>query len=401
MRKDRDKDVKEVVIAAGARTPIGSFGGSLANVPLVEFTAVAMRAALERAGVSGSEVDEVVMGQVFQAGFRANPARQAALRAGINVAAPASVINQQCSSGSRAVQIGADQIRLGRAQIVVAGGMEAMSQVPFVALGHRSGKKLGHDTLYDGLLWDGLIDPTVDAHMGVTAETVAGQYGIGRAAGDEVALTSQQRAAAAQQAGRFTDEIVAVPVPGRRRGETVMFSADEHLRPDTDLDALARLSPVFTADGVCTAGNSSGINDGAVALVLMDADTARQRQAPVLAHLRAAVSVSVAPEVMGIGPVPAIHALLEQTGLSADDIDLYEINEAFAVQAQACVQELGLPADRVNVNGGAIALGHPVGATGARLILTLAHELRRRGLKRGIASQCAGGGPAMATLIEL
>lgn len=393
--------MKEVVIAAGARTPFGTFGGSLSKVPLVEFTAVAMKEAMARAGVDGADVDEVVMGQVFQAGFRANPARQAALRAGIKVEAPACVINQQCSSGSRAVQIGADQIRLGRARIVVAGGMEAMSQVPYLSVTHRYGQKLGHDQLYDGLLWDGLIDPMVNGHMGVTAENVARQYGIGREAGDELALTSQQLSAAARSAGKFAEEIVPVQVPGRRRGQTTLFSEDEHLRPDTDLAALGRLKPVFTEGGVCTAGNSSGINDGAVALVLMDAETAQERGVEPLARLRAAVSVSVAPEVMGIGPVPAIQVLLQQEGLSLDDIDLFEINEAFAVQALACTQQLGLPAERVNVNGGAIAIGHPVGATGARLLLTLALELRRRGLKRGIASQCAGGGPAMATLIEV
>ncbi|MFO7173226.1 MAG: thiolase family protein [Bacillota bacterium] len=391
----------EVVIAAGARSPIGSFGGSLSRVPLVEFTAVVMAEAMRRAGVRGDEVDEVIMGQVYQAGFRANPARQAALRAGVAVRAPACMVNQQCSSGSRAVEMGADQIRLGRARIVLAGGMEAMSQVPFLSLRHRSGQRLGHDELKDGLLWDALVDPFLDQHMGVTAENVAREYGIDRAAADAYALRSQQRAAAAVAAGRFREEIVPIPVPGPRRGETVLFEADEHPRPETSLEALAGLKPAFLDGGICTAGNSSGINDGAAVLVLMSRAEAEARGIRPLARLVHSVSVAVEPRVMGIGPVPAIRRLLEETGLRRDEIDLWEINEAFAVQVLACIRELGLDEERVNVNGGAIALGHPVGATGARLILTLAYELRRRGLRWGVASQCAGGGPAMATLIEV
>lgn len=390
-----------VVIAAGARTAFGTFGGRLSRVPLVEFAAEAIAGALRRAGVSGEEVDEVVMGQVYQAGFRANPARQAALRAGVAIRAPASVINQQCSSGSRAVQIGADQIQLGRAEIVVAGGMEAMSQVPFLLLGHRWGHRLGADTLQDGLLWDALQDPFVDRHMGVTAEIVARERRISREEADAFALRSQERAARAMREGRFRDEIVPVKVPGEKKGEDVLFEEDEHPKPWTTAEGLAKLRPAFEEGGICTAGNSSGINDGAVALVLMGEETARRRGVQPLARLVASVSVAVEPRVMGIGPVPAIRKLLQVTRLGIGDVDLFEINEAFAAQVLACIRELGLPEERVNVNGGAIALGHPVGATGARLILTLAYELRRRGLRRGIASQCAGGGPAMATLIEI
>lgn len=387
----------DVVIAGAARTPIGSFGGTLSQVPLVDFTAVAMAEAIRRAGVQPDEVDEVVMGQVYQAGFRANPARQAALRAGVGVRAPACTVNQQCSSGSRAVQMGMDQIRLGRAEVVLVGGMEAMSQVPYLSLRHRQGARLGHDELRDGLLWDALHDPFTNAHMGCTAETVAREFGIGREEADAYALRSQQRAAAARE--QFQEEIVAVPVP--HRGETVPFAADEHPRPAVTLESLAALRPAFEPGGICTAGNSSGINDGAAALVLVSADTARKRGLVPLARIVAAVSVSVEPRVMGIGPVPAIRKLWEITGLTGTSVDLYEINEAFAAQALACIRELGLDEKQVNVSGGAVALGHPVGATGARLLITLAYELRRRGLRRGIASQCAGGGPAMATLIEV
>lgn len=390
-----------IVIAGAARSAMGTFGGALSRVPLVDFTAQVMAAALNRAGVSPAEVDEVVMGQVYQGGFRANPARQASLKAGVGHRATASTVNQQCSSGSRAVQIGCDQIALGRAEVVLAGGMEAMSQVPFLALGHRLGVRLGHDDLKDGLLWDALVDPLLDYHMGCTAEAVAREYGISRMDADRFALLSQQQAVRASEEGRFRDEIAPVTVPGARRGEQAQFERDEHPRPGATLEGLAALKPAFEAGGICTAGNSSGINDGACALVLMSEQTARKRGVAPLARIVASVSVSVEPRVMGIGPVPAIRRLWEITGTDRDQIDLYEINEAFAAQALACSRELGIDEDRLNVNGGAVALGHPVGATGARLLVTLAYELRRRGLRQGIASQCAGGGPAMATLIEV
>lgn len=391
--------MSRIVIAGAARSAIGAFGGSLSRVPLVEFTAEVMAEALRRAGVEPAEVDEVVMGQVYQAGFRANPARQASLRAGLSHRAVASMINQQCSSGSRAVQMGMDQILLGRAEICLAGGMEAMSQVPFLSLSHRQGDRLGHADLKDGLLWDALVDPFSDKHMGCTGDTVAAEQGITRAEADRFALQSQQRTAVAQAEGRFAAEILPVTIPVR--GGRALFDRDEYPKPETTLEGLARLKPAFGTEGVCTAGNSSGINDGAAALVLMSEATAQRRGVTPLASVVASVSLSVEPRVMGIGPVPAIRRLWEVAGIGDEDVDLYEINEAFAAQALACCQSLGLNEERVNVNGGAVALGHPVGMTGARLIMHLAYELKRRGLKRGIASQCAGGGPAMATLVEV
>lgn len=391
----------EVVIAGAARSAIGTFGGALSRVSLVDFTAAVMAEAIYRAGVQGEEVDEVVLGQVYQAGFRANPARQASLKAGVGSRAPACLVNQQCSSGSRAVQIAMDQIALGRAEIVVAGGMEAMSQVPFLSLNHRWGNRLGHDELKDGLLWDALIDPFINDHMGCTAETVAREHGISREDADAFSLRSQERAAQAIAEGRFREEIAPIKVPGSRRGEEISFDQDEHPRPNTTVEGLAKLKPAFEAGGICTPGNSSGINDGAAILVLMGADTARRRGVQPLGRVVASVSLSVEPRVMGIGPVPAIRKLWQLTGLRREDVDLYEINEAFAAQTLACSRELGLDEGRLNVNGGAVALGHPVGSTGARLMITAAYELKRRGLKRAIVSQCAGGGPAMATLIEV
>lgn len=391
--------VRVPVIVSGARTPIGAFGGSLRPLTAAELGAIAIKAALERARVAPEEVDEVVMGMVYQAGARANPARQAALGAGIRVEAGASTINQQCSSGSRAVDIAADQIRLGKADIVVAGGMESMSRVPHLLLRARWGERLGGETLEDGLLYDALIDPFYNGHMALSAETLAVRYGISRADADAFALESQQRAAAAHQAGLFEEEIVAVQVADGKSVQVV--AQDEHPKPWTTFEKLSKLPPVFKEGGICTAGNSSGLNDGATALVIMAEEVAHARGLEPLAKLAYAVTVAVPPEVMGFGPVPAVRKLLAVNGLSLGDIDLFEINEAFAVQVLACARELDLDGDKLNVNGGAIALGHPVGATGARLILTLALELRRRGLRRGIATQCAGGGPAMATLVEV
>ena len=388
-----------VVIAAGARTPIGRFGGSLSRVPLAEFTAVAMREAMARAGVRPEEVEQVVMGQVYQGGFRANPARQAALLAALPVEVPAALVNQQCSSGSRALEIAADLIRLGRAEIVLAGGMDAMSQVPYILPHGRWGSRLGDETARDGLLWDALVDPTFDEHMGVTADLLAKEYDIAREEADRFALLSQQRAAVAGASGRLAEEITAVPLAAGSRGEG-RFTEDEHPRHDTSYQALAALGPVFSQDGITTAGNASGLNDGATAIVLMAAETAMRRGIEPLAVLVDSVSVAVEPRRMGIGPVPAVRALLARTGLGLAEIDLVELNEAFAAQVLACQRELKIPEDRLNVNGGAIALGHPPGSTGARLVLTLAYELRRSGGRYGIATQCAGGGPAMATLIE-
>ena len=382
------------MIAAGARTPIGRFGGSLSRVPLREFTAVALREAMARAGVMPGEVEHVILGQVYQGGFRANPARQAALLAGVPVEVPAALVNQQCSSGSRAIEIAADLIRLGRADIVLTGGMDAMSQVPYILPRQRWGSRLGDETARDGLLWDALVDPTFDEHMGVTSDLLAREYGISRAESDRFALLSQQRAARAQTDGKLAREIVAVPLP-----EGSLWQ-DEHPRKETTYEALAALVPAFSQDGITTAGNASGLNDGATAMVLMAEETAMRRGIQPLAILTDSVSVAVEPRRMGIGPVPAVRALLARTTLKLADIDLLELNEAFAAQVLACQRELGMPEDRLNVNGGAIALGHPPGSTGARLVLTLAYELQRSGGRYGIATQCAGGGPAMATLIE-
>ncbi|RMH01369.1 MAG: thiolase family protein [Planctomycetota bacterium] len=388
-----------VVVASAVRTPIGRYLGGLSTLSAPALGEVAVRGALAAAGVEAAEVDSLFFGHGRQAGSGPNPARQVAFRAGIPVEAPAATINQACASGLKSLQLAADEIVLGRSRIVVAGGMESMSTLPFVLDRMRTGYRLGHGEVVDLMYRDGFLCPLSNMIMGETAELLAKERGISRREQDEFALASQRKAGAARAAGRFTDEIVPVTVPGRK-GETVV-AVDEHPRPDTTLDKLGRLPAVFDREhGTVTAGNSSGITDGAAALVVMGADEAERRGIEPLAVFAASHVTGCDPKRMGLGPVPATRTLLEQTGLGLDDFDLVEINEAFAAQVLACLQELPVEAERLNVNGGSIALGHPIGCTGARFVVTLLHELRRRGGRRGLATLCVSGGLGMAAVFE-
>ncbi len=385
----------EIVIASGARTPIGSFNGVFANVPACKLGEVAIRAALERAKVQPEEVDEAILGQVLAAGQGQNPARQAALAAGMPFESTAIGINQVCGSGLRAVALAAQAIKAGDARIVVAGGQESMSQSVH-AMHLRAGVKMGSGELTDTMVKDGLWDAFNNYHMGITAENVAKQYGISRADQDAFACGSQQKAAAA--AGRFQAEIAPVTVKGRKAD--VVVDKDEYLKPDTTIEALAKLRPAFAKDGTVTAGNASGINDGAAALVVMTADEAARRSIAPLARIVSWATAGVDPAVMGTGPIPATKRALAKARWTVADLDLIEANEAFAAQALAVLRELGFDAAKVNVNGGAIALGHPIGASGARVLVTLLHEMQRRRAKRGLATLCIGGGMGIAMTLE-
>ena len=373
----------EIVIASAARTPIGTFNGAFASVPAHYLGEVAIRAALERSGVEPAEVSEVVMGQILTAGQGQNPARQASVNAGIPVEVPAWGVNQLCGSGLRAVALGFQAIREGDSAIVVAGGQESMTQAPHAAY-LRAGQKMGDLQFADTMIKDGLWDAFHGYHMGTTAENVAEKYQITRDQQDAFAVRSQNKAEAAIKSGRFQDEIVPVTIKGRK-GDTVV-DTDEFPRFGTTLDALAKLRPAFSKDGSVTAGNASGINDGAAALVLMSADEANRRGIEPLARIVSWAHAGVDPSIMGTGPIPASRKALERAGWSADDLDLIEANEAFAAQACAVNKDLGWDTDRVNVNGGAIALGHPIGASGARVLVTLLHEMIRRDAKKGLAT---------------
>ncbi|WP_240230526.1 acetyl-CoA C-acetyltransferase [Devosia lacusdianchii] len=389
--------MSDIVIVSAARTAVGSFMGALSTVPAHELGATAITAALARAGVAGDEVDELILGQVLTAGAGQNPARQAAMRAGVSQGATAWIVNQVCGSGLRAVALGMQQIATGDARIIVAGGQESMSLAPHCQ--HlRAPAKMGPITLVDTMTVDGLIDAFGGYHMGITAENVARQFGIDRATQDTFALASQQKAAAAQQAGRFTAEIAPVAVK-TRKGEVVV-DADEYIRADASAEALAKLRPAFDKDGTVTAGNASGLNDGAAALVLMHADEAARRGLTPLARIAGWATAGVDPSVMGTGPIPASTKALAKAGWNAADLDLIEANEAFAAQACAVNQAMGWDPARVNVNGGAIAIGHPIGASGARVLTTLLHELARRGGRKGLATLCVGGGMGVALCIE-
>ncbi len=389
--------MSDIVIVGAARTAVGAFMGGLATVPAHELGATAIAAALERAGVAASEVDEVILGQVLTAGAGQNPARQAAMRAGIPQGATAWSLNQVCGSGLRAVALGMQQIATGDARIIVAGGQESMSLAPHCQQ-LRAPAKMGPVTLVDTMMVDGLIDAFGGYHMGITAENVAKQFGIDRVDQDDFALASQQKAAAAQQAGRFKAEIAPVTVKGRK-GDVVVDS-DEYIRADTSAEALAKLRPAFDKDGTVTAGNASGLNDGGAALVLMHADEAARRGLTPLARIAGWATAGVDPSVMGTGPIPASTKALAKAGWSVGDLDLIEANEAFAAQACAVNQAMGWDPARVNVNGGAIAIGHPIGASGARVLVTLLHELARRGGRKGLATLCIGGGMGVALCVE-
>lgn len=391
--------MQDVVIVAATRTAVGSFQGSLANVPAVELGATVIRALLAQTGVAPAEVDEVILGQVLTAGAGQNPARQAAVKAGLPHEVPALTLNKVCGSGLKAVQLAVQAIRCGDAEIVIAGGMENMSLAPYVLPKVRTGLRLGHAELVDSMISDGLWDAFYDYHMGQTAENLVQKYQISREAQDAFAARSQQRAAAAVESGRFREEVTPVAIP-QRKGEPLLFDTDEGIRADTSAEGLARLRPAFAKDGSVTAGNASSLNDGAAAVLVMSATRAAALGLPPLAHIAAYASAGVDPAIMGIGPVSATHKTLEKAGWQLADLDLIEANEAFAAQALAVGQELGWDDEKVNVNGGAIALGHPIGASGCRVLVTLLHELRRREGRRGLATLCIGGGQGVALAVE-
>jgi acetyl-CoA C-acetyltransferase len=391
--------MEEIVIVGAARTPIGTFGGAFADVPGPQLGAVAIRAALERSGVDPSAVDEVIMGNVLQAGQGMNPARQAALGAGLPVSVPAMTINKVCGSGLKAVALAAQAICLGDAEVVVAGGLENMSRAPYLLEKARTGYRMGDGTLVDSLIHEGLWCVFSDCHMGVTAENVAREYEIARAQQDRFAAESQGRAARAIESGVFDAEIAPVEAPAAK-GATRLVDRDEHPRPGTTEERLAGLRPAFLGDGTVTAGNASGINDGAAALVVTSARKARDLGLRPLATVRAYAAAGVEPRVMGLGPIPATQHALGRAGLTIADLDLYEVNEAFAAQSLAVAHELRLDPERLNVHGGAIALGHPIGASGARILVTLLHEMERRDAHRGLATLCIGGGQGFAMVVE-
>ncbi|USI72082.1 acetyl-CoA C-acetyltransferase [Sphingomonas morindae] len=387
----------DIVITAAKRTPVGSFLGSFATTPAHELGRVAIEAALAASGVAGEEVSEVILGQVLTAAQGQNPARQAAMAAGVPKEVPAWSVNQVCGSGLRAVALAAQSIANGDAAIMVAGGQESMSLAPH-AQAMRAGTKMGTLSLVDTMIVDGLTDAFNAYHMGITAENLAEKYQIGREAQDGFAVTSQNRAEQARAAGRFVDEIAPVTIKGRKGDTTV--DADEYIRTGATIEAMAGLRPAFKKDGSVTAANASGLNDGAAALVLMTAEEAARRNAPVLARVASWASAGVDPALMGIGPVPASRRALEKAGWTVGELDLIEANEAFAAQAIAVCQELGFDPEKTNVNGGAIAIGHPIGASGARVLTTLLHEMGRRDAKKGLATLCIGGGMGIALCVE-
>ena len=391
--------MSEVVIVAAARTAIGAFQGSLSSVPAPELGAVVIRRLLERSGLDAAEIDEVLLGQVLTAGSGQNPARQTAIRAGLAHAVPALTLNKVCGSGLKAVILAAQAIRCGDARAVIAGGQENMSLSPYVLPNARGGLRMGHARTVDSMIQDGLWDAFNDYHMGITAENLAQRYEISREAQDAVALRSQQRACAAIEAGRFAAEIVPVSI-AQRYAEPVIFQQDEQPRCSTSAESLAKLRPAFRSDGSVTAGNASSINDGAAAVLLMSAKRAGELGLPVLARIAGYASSGVDPAYMGIGPVAATRQALTRAGWTLDQLDLVEANEAFAAQSLAVAHELGWDAERVNVNGGAIALGHPIGASGCRILVSLLHEMIRRDSRRGLATLCIGGGQGVALAIE-
>ena len=390
---------REILIVEACRTAIGSFGGTLSTTPATDLGATVIAALLERSGVDAATVDEVILGQVLTAGSGQNPARQAAINAGLGVATPALTINKVCGSGLKAVQLAAQAIRCGDAEVVIAGGQENMSLAPHLLPKSRLGSKMGDWKLVDSMLVDGLTDAFEDYHMGVTAENIATDYGISRSDQDAFAANSQARAAAAQGRGVFADEIVPVSIP-QRRGKPVVFEVDEYPRGDTTADSLAKLRPAFDREGTVTAGNASGLNDGAAALLLMSAERAAALGLEPLARIVSCASAGVEPRIMGTGPIPASGVALEKAGWSVADLDLIEANEAFAAQAISVNSELGWDPEKVNVNGGAIALGHPIGASGARVLVSLLHEMKRREVRRGLATLCIGGGMGFAIAVE-
>ena len=393
------RETRPVVIAGAVRTPIGKFGGALSPLTAVELGAAAARAALQRAGVEAHLVDETIIGHGRQAGCRPNPGRQISVAAGVPHESPAYTVNQACASGLKSVMLAAQSIALGAAEVIVAGGTESMSNTPYMLPQARWGYRLGHSKVVDGMYHDGLVCPLCGEVMGLTAERLAEQYDISREEQDRCAMESQHRAQAAREAGRFADEVVGVEVP-QRKGDAKLIAVDEHPRDDVTLEQLARLPAVFKEGGTVHPGNSSGITDGAAAMVVLSADAAAEFGVEPMARIVAATQGGVDPEVMGLGPVPATRELFESVGIGWNDLDLVELNEAFAAQVLAVDRELQIDRDKLNVNGGAIALGHPIGCTGARILVTLLHEMSRRDARRGLATLCVSGGMGTSLLVE-
>lgn len=389
----------DIVIVAAARTAVGKFGGSLSKTAAPELGAAVVADLLKRAKLSGDQVGELIFGQVLTAGSGQNPARQTVIKSGLPQGVPALTINAVCGSGLKAVMLGAQAIRDGDSEIVIAGGQENMSLAPHVLPGSREGQRMGDWKLVDTMIVDGLFDVYNRYHMGITAENVARKYGITREQQDALALASQQKAAAAQEAGKFADEIVPFSIP-QKKGDPVVFATDEFINKKTNADALAGLRPAFDKEGSVTAGNASGLNDGAAGVVLMSAQKAAALGLTPLGRIASYATVALDPSIMGMGPVPASQKALQRAGWKAADLDLLEINEAFAAQACAVNNEMGWDTSKVNVNGGAIAIGHPIGASGCRILVTLLHEMQRRNAKKGIASLCIGGGMGVALTIE-
>ncbi|MDN3233872.1 acetyl-CoA C-acetyltransferase [Pseudomonas sp. WAC2] len=391
--------MRDVVIVAATRTAIGSFQGALANVSAVELGAAVIKAVIEKTGIAPEQVDEVIMGHVLTAGLGQNTARQASIKAGLPPTVPAMALNKVCGSGLKALHLATQAIRCGDADIIVAGGMESMSLAPYVLPKARTGLRMGNAELVDSMIQDGLWDAFNDYHMGITAENLVEKYGISRQAQDEYAAASQQKALAAIEAGRFKDQITPIVIP-QRKGDPVVFDTDEQPRAGTTAEALAKLKPAFKPDGTVTAGNASSINDGAAALILMSAEKANELGLSVLARIKAYANAGVDPSIMGIGPVSATRRCLDKAGWDLGELDLIEANEAFAAQALSVGQELGWDWDKVNVNGGAIALGHPIGASGGRVVINLLYEMIRRDAHKGLATLCIGGGQGVALAIE-
>ena len=391
--------MEDIVIVSAARTAVGKFGGALAKTPASELGAIVIREAIARAGLSSDQIGEVIMGQVLTAGVGQNPARQASMKAGVAKETPALTINAVCGSGLKAVMLAAQAVAWGDSEIVVAGGQENMSLAPHVLNGSRDGQRMGDWKMVDSMIVDGLWDVYNQYHMGITAENVAKAYGITRDMQDALAMGSQQKAAAAQDAGKFVDEIVGVSL-AQKKGDPILFNADEYLNRKTNAEALAGLRPAFDKAGSVTAGNASGLNDGAAAVVVMSAKKAAALGLKPLARIAAFGTSGLDPATMGMGPVPASRKALQRAGWNAADVDLFELNEAFAAQACAVNKELAIDPAKVNVNGGAIAIGHPIGASGCRILVTLLHEMQRRDVKKGLAALCIGGGMGVSLALE-
>ncbi|MTI68716.1 MAG: acetyl-CoA C-acetyltransferase [Firmicutes bacterium] len=391
--------MREAVIVSAVRTPIGSFGGSLSKISAVDLGAIATKEAIKKAGIEKELVDEVILGNVLSAGLGQNVARQVTLKAGLPETTPAFAINKVCGSGLRTVSLAAQSIMLGDADVIIAGGTESMSNAPYVLPKARWGQRMGNGKLVDSMVNDGLWDAFNDYHMGITAENIAERWELTRKAQDEFALTSQSRAEKAIKEGRFKEEIVPVKVPQRKK-DPIVVDTDEHPKFGVTLDKLGKLRPAFKKDGTVTAGNASGINDGAAVLVIMSKEKAEELGLKPLATIKSYASAALDPKIMGYGPVPSSKKALEKANLKVEDLDLIEANEAFAAQSLAVVKDLGLNTDIVNVNGGAIALGHPIGASGARILVTLLHEMEKRDSKTGLATLCIGGGQGTAVIVE-